>query len=133
MRAALAFAACLSVAAEKSSLHHKHLSVEQLRRGTEARGHMHRAIVKSALNKSATPRVPMYSYDLAEYLGQVRDYAESGSDADSRQSWLRTPTLLLRRHYAPLHGPPTGIYRLPAPNFQRCLRYGYVAAGGPGV
>lgn len=45
--------------------------ITRLRANTEMRGHMHRAHVRAALNVSATPRVPMYAYDLNEYLGVV--------------------------------------------------------------
>ena len=52
--------------------HARSQDIARLRATTEMRGHMHRARVRAALNVSATPRVPMYAYDLMEYLGQVQ-------------------------------------------------------------
>ena len=65
--------AALVVAAHKAQLRHTPMDADRLQRSTMARGHMHRALVKSVLHKnSSVPIVPMYSYDLAEYLGVVR-------------------------------------------------------------
>ena len=78
MLAAIVLSLALAASsASRAPLFRRSLSAAQLAAGTEARGHAHRARVRSALRAdpapplSATPVVPMYAYDLAEYLGEV--------------------------------------------------------------
>lgn len=78
MLAAIVLSLALTASsASRASLFRRPLSAAQLAAGTEARGHAHRQRVRSALRAypapplSATPVVPMYAYDLAEYLGEV--------------------------------------------------------------
>ena len=71
--AVLAAAALSGVASFRAPLTRRLLTAEQRARGTVAAGHAHRARVRLALGAGAgaTPRVPAFAYDLAEYLGAV--------------------------------------------------------------